>query len=324
MIVSESNGHMVREVGRRRIEELPEGDLLINVKYSSLNYKDAMSATGNRGVTKRYPHTPGIDAAGVVVTSENGDFARGDEVVVTGYDLGMNTPGGFGRYIRVPADWVVKKPQGLTLRECMTYGTAGFTAGLSLYKLEAAGVTPDDGDILVTGASGGVGSMAVAILAKAGYRVCAATGKSEQHEFLKRLGAAEILSRKEVDDKSKRPLLPQRWAGVVDVVGGNILTAAIKSTKRNGSVTTCGLTQSADLNTTVYPFILRGVNLLGINSADTRMPVRRQIWQNLAGDWRPEMLAEIGTDRSLEELDSEIEEILNGRVSGRIVVDLDR
>jgi putative YhdH/YhfP family quinone oxidoreductase len=176
----------------------------------------------------------------------------------------------------------------------------------------------------VTGASGGVGSMAVAILAKAGYRVCAATGKSEQHEFLKRLGAAEILSRKDVDDKSKRPLLPQRWAGVVDVVGGNILTAAIKSTKRNGSVTTCGLTQSADLNTTVYPFILRGVNLLGINSADTRMPVRRQIWQNLAGDWRPEMLAEIGTDRSLEELDSEIEEILNGRVSGRIVVDLDR
>ncbi len=219
-----------RRIGTRSIDELPEGDLLIKVHYSSLNYKDALSATGNPGVTREFPHTPGIDAAGEVVECSSAAFAPGDKVLVTGYDLGMETDGGYGQYIRIPSAWVVKLPAGLSLKESMILGTAGFTAALSVWKMVQAGVKPGDGDILVTGATGGVGSIAVAILAKAGYRVIAATGKASEKDYLTSLGAAEIIGRDEVLAGSERPMMKTRWAGVVDAVGGDLLPSSRQST----------------------------------------------------------------------------------------------
>jgi acrylyl-CoA reductase (NADPH) len=272
MIVSETaDKRFVREVKQKPLSELPPNEVLIEVKYSSLNYKDALSATGNKGVTRNYPHTPGIDAAGIVAESSHPAFQEKDEVLVTGFDLGMNTSGGFGRYIRVPAAWLLRLPGNLTLRESMAYGTAGFTAALCVLKLQAHGLTQDSGEVLVTGATGGVGSIAVGILAKAGLHVVAATGKTEEKDFLARLGAEQVISRAETNDTSGRPMLKSRWAGVVDTVGGNILVTAIKSTKDDGCVACCGNAMSADLAMSVFPFIFRGVSLLGVNSVDILM-----------------------------------------------------
>lgn len=323
LVVSEDNGEFTRRIVSRSIDSLTKGDTLINVKYSSLNYKDALSMTGHKGVTRRYPHTPGIDAAGIVIESADPSLEKGRQVIVTGYDLGMNTPGGFGQYIRVPSEWVVKLPENLSLKESMIYGTAGFTAAQSLYKLESAGLKPCDDMILVTGATGGVGSMAVAISAKAGYRTAAATGKREKHDYLKQLGAAEILDRSEVDDTSENVLLQERWAGVIDTVGGNTLATALKSVKYGACVTTCGLVQSAILNTTVYPFILRGVSLLGIDSAMCPKETRDILWQKIATDWKITNLELICSECSLEELDEKVEMILAGKMTGRVVVNLD-
>ena len=322
LIIKEKNGKYIREIGKRNINDLPAGDVLISVKYSSLNYKDALSAIGNKGVTRTYPHTPGIDAAGLVEESHTDKFKEGDKVIVTGFDLGMNTPGGFGEFISVPADWVVKLPDNLTLKESMIYGTAGFTAALSLYRLEHTGLKKSDGDILVTGATGGVGSLAVAILSHAGYDVTAATGKSDKEEYLKKLGASSVITREFVDDSSGKPLLPTRWAGVVDTVGGNILSAAVRSTKHGGGIAACGLTQSPNLNLTVYPFILRGVNLMGIDSAHCQTDVRLQMWNNLAGKWKPELLDDIGEICGLENISGKIDKILEGKITGRTVIDL--
>lgn len=322
LVVTEEDGKLVRQITKKKISELPEGQILIKVKYSSLNFKDALSATGNKGITRKYPHTPGIDAAGIIEESGNDYFNKGDKVLVTGYDLGMNTSGGFAEYVRVPEDWVVKLPEGLSLKESMILGTAGFTAGLSLFQLELNEVVPQTGEILVTGATGGVGSLAVAILSKAGYKVAAATGKSEKHKYLENLGASGILSREDVDIQSEKPMLEKKWAGVVDTVGGNILTSAIKSTHHYGSVTSCGLTQSNRIGITVYPFILRGVNLLGIASAETPMYKRKQIWDKLASDWKPDSFGNIAEECSLEDLNEKIEQILHGRITGRIVVSL--
>lgn len=323
LVVTETEDHhFIRRVTSRSVEELPDGNVLIRVRYSSLNYKDALSATGNRGVTKRYPHTPGIDAAGEVVRSGQSELASGDSVIVTGYDLGMNTAGGFAEYIRVPGDWVVPLPDGLTLRESMIYGTAGFTAGLSLFALQDHGLSPADGEVLVTGATGGVGSLAVALLAGQGYRVIAATGKRTQHEYLQSLGAAGVISRQEVTDTSGKPLLRGRWAGAVDTVGGVPLATALRSTRAYGCVTTCGNAASAELSLTVYPFILRGVTLRGIASAETPMGQRREIWDRLAGDWKPDALGDLGREVSLRELDPEIDKILQGQQVGRILVNL--
>ena len=262
------------------IADLPPGEVLIQVHYSSLNYKDALSAQGHPGVTKKFPHIPGVDAAGTVVSSEVSQFQAGDPVIVTSFDLGMNTWGGFAEYVCVPAAWVVPLPAGLTLRESMILGTAGLTAGLCIQALQQHGVIPDSGEVLVTGATGGVGSLAIAILAKLGYTVVAVTGKTDQYEYLKTLGAAEILDRNEVNDPNQKPLLKERWAGVVDTVGGNILATAIKSTRYAGCVTACGLVGAADLPTTVYPFILRGVKLIGIDSAQCPMLGRRRFGSN--------------------------------------------
>src|SRR5919106_2474171 len=275
MVVSETaDNKFVRTIAQRDLSDLPSGELIVQVKYSSLNYKDALSATGNKGVTRKYPHTPGIDAAGVVVDCSNRTFAAGDQVIVTGFDLGMNTPGGFGQYISVPSGWAVKLPQDLSLRDSMAYGTAGFTAALCVIRLMASGLSKDSGEVLVTGATGGVGSVAVGILAKLGFNVVAATGKTGEKDFLARLGAKAVISRDEANDTSGRPLQKGRWAGVVDTVGGNILATAIKSAKYGGLVAACGNVMSADLAVSVYPFILRGVTLLGVDSVEVPMRAR--------------------------------------------------
>jgi len=313
-------------VFERRIEScnlgiLPEGEVLIKVLHSSLNYKDALSASGNKGVTRKYPHTPGIDAAGIVEQSFSPAFKPGDEVIVTGYDLGMNTPGGFGSYIRVPAEWVVSKPANLTHRESMVYGTAGFTAALALRRLQRNGQSPESGPILVTGATGGVGSLAVALLNKAGYKVIASTGKTGETTNLKLLGATEVIGREEVDDQSGRALLRGRWAGAIDTVGGNTLATVLKSTNVHGSVACCGNVSSPMLNTTVFPFILNGVNLLGINSATCPMRERIEIWNLLTSEWKIQLPVEYIQYSSLEDLPHWIDLIMKGGLRGRVVLD---
>jgi putative YhdH/YhfP family quinone oxidoreductase len=323
MVIGEnSDKTFTRQIRQRGIDDLPDGDVLIRVCYSSLNYKDALSAIGNRGVTRQYPHTPGIDAAGIVEHSRSEHFSIGEEVIVTSYDLGMNTSGGFGQYIRVPAEWIVRLPEGLTLRQSMIFGTAGFTAGMSLQKLEERGITPDKGDILVTGATGGVGSMAVAILSRCGYSVVAVSGKETEKAFLTGLGAKDILSREQASDTSARPLLKPRWAGVVDTVGGNILETAIKSTQQDGVITCCGLVASPNLSLTVFPFILRAVSLVGIDSQNYPSGPRQQIWEKLAKEWRPQSLENMAKEISLEQLSEHIDLILAGRQTGRVIVNL--
>jgi acrylyl-CoA reductase (NADPH) len=314
------DGQFVREIRQRSIADLPPGDLVVRVRYSSLNYKDALSATGHPGVTRLFPHTPGIDAAGEVVSCESGAFAAGDSVIITGYDLGMETDGGWGEFIRIPSEWAVRLPAGLTEREGMALGTAGFTAALSVLKLEQAGVTPADGDILVTGATGGVGAIAVAILSRAGYRVVASTGKSADELFLRGLGAAEIIPRDQVTAGSERPMMKERWGGCVDVVGGDTLAAAIKATRYGGAVTCCGLVGSTELPLNVFPFILRGVSLIGIDSVNCPAGTRRQIWKILAGEWKPEQLQDMVTEVHLAGLEEKILAMLRGGSRGRVVV----
>ena len=325
MVVSEtSDGSYKSEILNRSIEDLPEGDILIEVKYSSLNYKDALSSIGNKGVTRNYPHTPGIDAAGLVVESNNDDFKVNDEVLVTGYDLGMNTWGAFGEYIRVPSSWVVKLPENLSLKESMMYGTAGFTAGLSVYKLLKSGLKPEDGEILVTGASGGVGSTAIKILSSLNYSVIAATGKLEERENLRALGAKDIMDRAELEETSNRPLLKSRWAGVVDTVGGDILANAIKTTNYGGSITCCGNVASGDLLTSVYPFILRGISLLGVDSVQCDMDTRLKIWDHLSKDWKVDNLSDNVEEVSLEEISEKITLMLQGNHKGRTIIKIEK
>jgi len=323
MVISENEeGTFLQTIRDRPISSLPNGDVLVKVAWSSLNYKDALSAIGNRGVTRTYPHTPGIDASGTVAESTDPDFKPGDEVIVTSYDLGMNTSGGFGQYIRVPADWVVPLPNGLSLKESMVLGTAGFTAGQSVLKLVEGDVKPEDGPVLVTGATGGVGSIAVGILAHIGYSVAAATGKTADTAFLKSLGAAEIIDRKELDDASGRPLLKGRWAGVVDTVGGNYLATALKAASEWAVVASCGNVASHKFDTTVFPFILRGVTLCGISSQSCPMSTRRKIWELLAGPWKQPNLLDIVTEVTLEELSPKISAILEGGLKGRTLVNM--
>jgi acrylyl-CoA reductase (NADPH) len=312
-----------RSVVERHVDELPEGALLVKVKYSSLNYKDALSASGNPGVSRNFPHTPGIDAAGTVVSCDDNAFNAGDDVIITGYDLGMNTSGGFAEYIRIPSSWAVAKPDGLSLKEAMVLGTAGFTAGLSVQGLVENNVTPEDGEILVTGATGGVGSVAVALLAQAGFSVVGCTGKDSQADFLMSLGASRVINRDSLLENKERPMLKEQYAGVVDTVGGEFLAQAIKSTQYGGVVTCCGLTASAQLDVSVFPFILRGVSLLGIDSVQCPMPPRVKLWDKLAGDWKLNQLEALTTEVGLSQLDEKIDAILKGQLSGRTLVNLD-
>ena len=319
-IIREDNGCYTRAIEEQSTDDLPQGDVLLRVHYAGLNYKDGLSSAGHKGITRKFPHQPGIDAAGVVVSDSSSTFAEGDKVICTSFDLGMNTAGGFGEYIRVPAGWCVPLPSGLTLEESMIHGSGGYTAALALYKMEQNGQKPEMGPICVTGATGGVGSLAVAVLAQAGYEVIASTGKPEEHTFLQSLGATEIIDRNEVNDESGKPLLRSKWAGAIDNVGGNTLATLLKCCGRNGSVACIGLVASDDLQTTVFPFILNGVNLLGIESAYTPVEVRTEIWRRLANQWRVSQLHDIKTVISLEQLDPYFDLILEGKTRGRIVV----
>ena len=311
-----------RSVVERHVDDLPAGDLLIDVAYSSLNYKDALSATGNPGVTRQFPHTPGIDAAGRVVESASDGFSVGDEVIVIGFDLGMNTAGGFAQKIRVPAGWAVPMPKGLDPRSAMILGTAGFTAALCVDKLQSiGGLAPDDGPVLVSGATGGVGSVAVALLAKLGYEVHAVTGKADRHEFLRGLGAAAVLSREDALANADRPMGRETWGGAVDTVGGDILVNAVKSLRYGKSLAACGLVASPSIPTTVLPFILRHVNLLGVDSVELPLAQKSAIWAKLAGPWRLDGLEELATVLTLDTLSDAIDRILAGEMVGRGLLD---
>lgn len=318
-----ASGRFETQVVERNIEELPAGEVLIRVSYSSLNYKDALSASGNRGVTRNFPHTPGIDAAGVVTESSVSEFCAGDEVIVTGYDLGMNTAGGFGQYIRVPAAWVIKRPAGLSLREAMALGTAGLTAALCVDKLEQAGLEAIDAPVLVTGATGGVGSIAVALLASLGYHVAAVTGKPDQADFLTGLGAKQILERSALQAGIEKPLLREQWAGAVDTVGGDILFNVVKSLQRGASVACCGLTAGTNFQASVLPFILRGVNLLGVDSVEIPLVVKASMWDRLSVQWKLPNLDALVKEITLAELPAAIAQMLNGQQAGRMLVRLD-
>jgi acrylyl-CoA reductase (NADPH) len=303
------------------LANLPADQVLIKVEYSTLNYKDALSSIGNKGVTRVYPHTPGIDAAGVVVESQSTDIKVGSQVIVTSYDLGMNTPGGLAEYIRVPASWIIALPQGLSLAESMILGTAGLTAGLSVQALINQGIEPDMGPVLVTGATGGVGSMALAILSKLGYQTVALTGKPKAaEEYLTKIGAGQIIDRSTLESQSPKPLLKSAFAGAIDTVGGDILANILKALMPNGAVACCGLVASAQLNTTVLPFILRGNALIGIDSATCQMPKRLAIWQKLSTEWKPQQLANMAQEISLEAVPAYLDLMLAGQLTGKILV----
>ena len=302
------------------IANLEENDLLIKVSYSSLNYKDALSASGNKGVTRTYPHTPGIDAVGEVVKSNSSDFKDGDKIIVTGYDLGMNTYGGFGQYISIPATWAISLPNGLSEAEAMSIGTAGLTAGLCVRKLLQNDLTPDSGDVLVTGASGGVGSVAVMVLSKLGFNVVALTGKQDQVDYLESLGASSVIIRSQMEEQGK-PLQKGIYQGGVDTVGGNILSNFISQTSQRGAITCCGNVASDKLETSIFPFILRGVTLIGIDSAESLLEVKKEIWNNFSNDWKID-LEKITKEVFLESLSDEVEKILKGSQVGRIRVNL--
>ena len=317
-LTEETEKGFISNVKERTFEDLPDGDVLIKVAFSSLNYKDALSASGNKGVSRNYPHSPGIDAAGIVEQSSTSDFLKGDEVIVTGFDLGMNTSGGFSEYIRVPKEWIIKKPDNLSLEESMAYGTAGLTAGLCVRKILLSGLKPEDGEVFVTGATGGVGIIAVMLLAKLGFNVVAITGKDDQTDLLLSLGAKEIINRSEFEGEMKSPLAKPRWAGGVDAVGSDILSNLITATHQRAAIACCGMVGGVNLNTSIFPFILRGLSLLGIDSAETLIEVKKEIWNNFSSDWKLEKINDQIKDVGLEELSSEIEKILKGKQVGRV------
>lgn len=323
LLISDHYGKATQEVALLEIKDLPAGDLLIKVNYSSVNYKDALSANGNRGVTKKYPHVPGVDAAGEVISSNSTKFKPGDEVLVTGFDLGMNTWGAFGEYISVPAEWVLRLPDGLSAREAMAFGTAGLTAALSINELIAAGVKSGDGNIVVSGASGGVGSIAVSILKKLGYTVSVVTGKSDDPFFKEVLKADEIISREDfIADFDQRPISKGKFAGGIDCVAGPILSAMLKSTRYGGKVTCCGMAASPELHTSIFPFILRGIRLIGIDSTEISLQQREPMWQYLASDWKPNNLDQLVREIKLDELPAELDRILGGKAKGRTIISL--
>ncbi|TXT24041.1 MAG: quinone oxidoreductase YhdH/YhfP family [Gallionellaceae bacterium] len=275
------------------LNELDSGEVVIRTAYSSVNFKDALAATGAGKIIRRFPCVGGVDAAGVVESSQDARFQPGDEVVITGYEMGVAHDGGYAEYVRVPAAWVVRLPPGLTMFEAMALGTAGFTAALAIHRLEQNDLKPENGRVLVTGATGGVGSLAIQMLAQLGYRVVALTGKDSEHEYLKSLGANEILPRSAIDASSNRALERAQWAGALDAVGGETLSWLVRSMLQNGAIASFGNTGGAELHISVYPFILRGVRLLGVDSAATLMPLREKIWKRLAGELRPKMLGSV-------------------------------
>jgi acrylyl-CoA reductase (NADPH) len=307
-------------VENRPFRELPAGDTVIKVDASSLNYKDAMAASGHPGIVRSFPHVPGIDAAGTIVHSESPKWKPGQPAIMTGYQQGAERWGAWAEYVRVPGEWVVPLPEGLSLRETMILGTAGFTAAQCIWSLQHHGITPEAGPVVVTGATGGVGVLSLMLLAKLGYEVTAVSGKADKHGWLRSLGAAEVVGREAVCDESDRALLRSRWAGAVDTVGGTTLATLIRSLQHRGCVAACGLVGGHELPLTVYPFLLRGVTLDGIDSATCPYNRRIEIWSKLAGDWKLENLEQLASDVGLDGIGEKVQHMLAGDVTGRVVV----
>ncbi|MEH7493678.1 NADPH:quinone oxidoreductase family protein [Neobacillus niacini] len=320
LVVDKTESNFTIGINNISINYLPAGEVLIKVAYSSINYKDGLASIPEGKIVRFYPFVPGIDLAGVVVSSEDPRYREGDQVIATSYEIGVSHYGGYSEYARIPAAWIVPLPENLSLKEAMIYGTAGLTAALSVQRLEENGLTPEKGKVLVTGATGGVGSIAVAILAKRGYDVVASTGKESEHDYLYSLGAKEVVSREEVFNGKPKALDKQVWAGAVDPVGGESLAAILSKIHYNGSVAVSGLTGGGNVPTTVFPFILRGINLLGIDSVYCPMEVRKPLWERMASDFKPEVLESISIEISLEELPQTLPLILQGRAKGRFIV----
>ena len=323
LVVNKTDHEFTVNVNELTIQDLPQGDVLIKVSYSSVNYKDGLASNPDGKIVRSYPFIPGIDLAGVVVRSNDARFKAGDEVIATSYEIGVSHYGGYSEFAQIPSEWIVPLPEGLSLKEAMIYGTAGFTAALSVQRLEENGVTPDKGKVLVTGATGGVGSIAVAILAKRGYHVVASTGKQSEHDFLIEIGASEIITREDVTGEKIKVLDKQLWAAAVDPVGGKTLASILSKITYNGSVAVSGLTGGGEVPTTVFPFILRGVNLLGIDSVYCPMETRMALWKRMATDFKSDHLLKVmRAEVSLEELPNHLSSILKGEARGRTIVKL--
>lgn len=322
MVLDKVNDQTKLEIKQLSMEDLPEGDVTIQVAYSSVNFKDGAVAILNQFVSS-YPVVPGIDLAGTVIDSKDERFAEGDEVIVTSYQLGTGHFGGFSEIARVPAEWVVPLPKGLSIKEAMILGTAGLTAAIAVQRLEDNGLEPGDGPVLVAGATGGVGSVAVNILAKKGYEVVASTGKTDQEEYLEGLGAKQIIHRDDIIDSDNRPVREEKWAAAIDPVGGKTLQYILSTLKYDGSVATCGFTGGSEVSTTVFPHISRGINWLGIDSVQCPMNKRLKVWNRLGDDLKPTTLdEELANEISLEELPQVLAAILEGKVRGRTLVKL--
>jgi putative YhdH/YhfP family quinone oxidoreductase len=304
------------------IDELDAGEVVIRVAYSCINYKDALAATGKGRIIRRFPCVGGIDLSGTVVSSSDARFVKGDAVIATSYDIGVARDGGYAEYARVPADWVVPMPKGLSLFEAMALGTAGFTAGLAVVRMEHEGLAPGHGPVAVTGATGGVGSIAVDILAALGHEVTAITGKEAEADYLKGLGATGVVLRSSIDLAKVKPLDKATWAGAVDNLGGEMLAWLCSTMNIGAPVASVGLAASMNLPTTVAPFILRGVSLLGVDSVNCPMPDRRRVWERLATDMRPKHLADFTRTIAFDELPAAFDDFIEARVKGRIVVDM--
>ncbi|MBU2862601.1 YhdH/YhfP family quinone oxidoreductase [Reinekea forsetii] len=316
------NDHIVRRIETLTLEDLPDHEVLIQVHYSGLNYKDALSANGHTGITRHYPHTPGIDASGIVLSDTSETFEPGEAVVVIGFDLGMNTHGGLSEYIRVPKDWVVRLPKGISLSDAMRIGTAGLTAGYCVEKLLQNGLSGKQANLLVTGATGGVGSLAIHLLSTLGYQVTASSGKPEQSEWLKQIGAQKVIDRNDLSCAKPKALLPESFDAAIDTVGQDTLVNILKSLKFGGSVAACGIVGGTSIPLDIYPFILRHVNLLGVASATATLADRTRVFAKFASHWRLSLLTDLCEEIKLEDVSARIDSMLSGNISRRALVKL--
>lgn len=319
-LINQEDGKVVSRFIDMNEDQLDPGEVTIRVAYSSVNYKDALAATGAGKIIRRFPCIGGIDLSGTVIESRDARFAKGDAVLATSYDIGVAHHGGFAEMARVPADWVVKLPQGMTLKEAMGFGTAGFTAGLAVVRMEANGLKPSNGPVIVSGASGGVGSVAIEVLAKLGYHVVALTGKEHESDYLKSIGAKEVMLRQSLDLAKIKPLDKALWAGAVDNLGGEVLAWMASTMQIGGTLASIGLAASHTLNTTVMPFILRGVSLLGVDSVNCPMPRRAEVWRRLASDMRPLQMEKMTRTIVFDQLPDVFDDFIKGRAKGRVVV----